>query len=605
MKREKGVFIGIDAGATKTSVAVLDESARNICRFEGPGTNAVADGSGPAARKLASIIGATARGENIRGIAVGLAGGWSPALARDIRKRLTLLTGAGAIMIVNDAAALLPDCGDSGPALVLNVGTGTVVVGGTRGTRPPAVRVDGWGPLAGDAGSGYWIGQRGLEAALAAYDGRAKRTMLERAIFRKLGLERPAEDIRRLYDSPSRSLIASLAPLVVKASRAGDPTARSIMRLAAAALADSVAAGLRKSPAGRIRLLIAGGLAEAAPELLKDIRAMARRRPRRLFLAKGSPSPALACLRLAVQREDGAPPDNALARLYAKAPARGIPELAGKIETGVPLTERANRETALFSRLAVREQLELLNREDLKVAPAVAKVLPQAAKAVRLIEKQLRRGGRLVYVGAGTSGRLGVLDAAEAPPTFGVPPGLVRGIIAGGMKALFRSVEGAEDSREAGRTAMRRIGISHRDAVLGLSASGGAPFVLGALSLARRRKALCLAIVCNLRSPLRRLASISLEPLVGPEAIAGSTRLKAGTAQKMLLNMISTCTMARLGLVRGNRMINLVPSNRKLRARAVGIVARELCITAAAARAKLIENSWNLAETLRSRPNPS
>jgi N-acetylmuramic acid 6-phosphate etherase len=238
--------------------------------------------------------------------------------------------------------------------------------------------------------------------------------------------------------------------------------------------------------------------------------------------------------------------------------------------------------------------VRLMNREDLRVAPAVGMILPAVARAVALIERRLRRGGRLIYVGAGTSGRLGVLDASEAPPTFGVPPSLVRAILAGGRRAVTDSVEGAEDRPDLGAAAMRKIRIGPRDAVVGLSVSGGARFVLGAMATARARRAAAIGITCNPGSRLAKVADVALVPRVGPEVIAGSSRLKAGTAQKMLLNMLSTCVMARLGRIEGNLMNHVAPANAKLKLRAIRTLATLARISETEARRRLIRSGWRM-----------
>ncbi len=206
------------------------------------------------------------------------------------------------------------------------------------------------------------------------------------------------------------------------------------------------------------------------------------------------------------------------------------------------------------------------------MAGAVRKEIPRIAKAVDKIAEALRWGGRLIYVGAGTSGRLGVLDAAECPPTFSVTRGTVTAAIAGGHKALTQAVEGAEDSAESGYRTLRKMRCSSRDVVVGLSASGTTPYVLGALDCARRHRATSVAVTCDPDSLLARSADIAIVPRVGPEVIAGSTRLKAGTAQKLVLNMLSTAAMVRLGYVYDNWMINLARVSRKLERRALTIL---------------------------------
>lgn len=236
------------------------------------------------------------------------------------------------------------------------------------------------------------------------------------------------------------------------------------------------------------------------------------------------------------------------------------------------ITEARNPRTMAIDTLSPLEIVRLINDEDAKVAAAVRRELPQIAQAVEVIVERLRRNGRLLYFGAGTSGRLGVLDASEMPPTFSVPPDLVQGFIAGGDVALRRAIEAAEDDPEAGAQAVREAGVSEADVVVGITASGLAPWVLGVVTEAQRRSAATIALTCNPDSPLARRAGVVIAPVVGPEAIAGSTRMKAGTAQKMVLNMLSTATMIRLGKVYGNLMVDVQPTNAKLRRRAVCIL---------------------------------
>jgi N-acetylmuramic acid 6-phosphate etherase len=206
------------------------------------------------------------------------------------------------------------------------------------------------------------------------------------------------------------------------------------------------------------------------------------------------------------------------------------------------------------------------------VAQAVARELPQIARAVDAIVRGLRRGGRLIYVGAGTSGRLAMLDAAECPPTFGVPRRMVQAVVAGGRRALVRAVEGAEDSETQGARDLRAKRVTANDVVVGLTASGSTPYVLGALGYARRRGAVTVGVTSNRQSPLARVAVITIAPQTGPEVITGSTRMKAGTAQKLALNMLSTAAMVRLGRVYDNWMIDVALTNRKLRQRGLRIL---------------------------------
>lgn len=252
-------------------------------------------------------------------------------------------------------------------------------------------------------------------------------------------------------------------------------------------------------------------------------------------------------------------------------------------ETELPLTEQENPRTRGLSELPTGEIVRLMNEEDARVAEAVRLVLPEVSRVVDEVVERLRAGGRLFYVGTGTSGRLGVLDASECPPTFGVAPELVQGIIAGGYDALYRAVEASEDDREAGARDAETRGVSGSDALIGLAASGRTPYTIGAVEYARRAGAFTSAVTCVPGSPITLAAEVSIVPLVGPEAVAGSTRLKAGTAQKMVLNMISTATFVRLGYVKGNRMTNVSARNSKLRDRSLRILAAETGLDAGAA----------------------
>lgn len=259
-------------------------------------------------------------------------------------------------------------------------------------------------------------------------------------------------------------------------------------------------------------------------------------------------------------------------------------------------TEQANANTRDIDKLPVLEALTLINREDAKVAAAVGAALPDIARAVEMIVAALETGGRLVYVGAGTSGRLGMLDAAECVPTFSASPRLVQGVIAGGAEAMLRSIEGAEDDPAAAADDLRARGVSSADVVCGIAASGRTPYVIGALQFARSIGARSIAIACNRNTPVAALADIAISVDVGPEVIAGSTRLKAGSAQKMILNMLSTASMIGLGKVYDNLMVDVKVTNAKLLTRAIGLVMRLTGLDEAAAR-RLLRSANNEVKT--------
>lgn len=257
------------------------------------------------------------------------------------------------------------------------------------------------------------------------------------------------------------------------------------------------------------------------------------------------------------------------------------------------LTEQPNPASAVIDTLPTEEILRVIHEEDRKVADAVTREIPAIARAVDAIEAAMEKGGRLFYIGAGTSGRLGVLDASECPPTFSVPPSLVQGIIAGGARALSRATETTEDDPAIGARDLKRRRFRAVDVLVGIAASGRTPYVLGAVAEARRLHAVTVGISCTPKSELSRKVSISIELLTGPEIIAGSTRMKAGTATKMVLNMLTTGSFIRRGYVFGNLMVNVQPKNTKLADRARRIVAEASGVSYVRAR-KLLAAAGNV-----------
>jgi N-acetylmuramic acid 6-phosphate etherase len=261
-------------------------------------------------------------------------------------------------------------------------------------------------------------------------------------------------------------------------------------------------------------------------------------------------------------------------------------------------TEQRNPRTRGLDKKSTLKILRAIHGEDSTVARAVARAIPAIARAVDAITLSLKHGGRLIYVGAGTSGRLAALDAAEIPPTFGTPPRMVQAVIAGGRRALTHAVEGAEDNRAQGARDLVAHGLNRNDVVVGITASGSTPYVLGALEFARRRGAITVGVAGNPRTPITRLAAISIVANTGPEAITGSTRMKAGTAQKLVLNMLSTAAMVRMGRVYDNWMIGVALTNRKLQARGLRILAEASGATVAESTRALRQAGHNMGIAL-------
>lgn len=257
-------------------------------------------------------------------------------------------------------------------------------------------------------------------------------------------------------------------------------------------------------------------------------------------------------------------------------------------------TECRNENTMDIDNISTLEMVKKINNEDKKVAEAVELELPKIAKAIDGIVERIHKGGRLIYIGAGTSGRLGILDASECPPTYGVSEELVQGIIAGGKEAIFRAKEGAEDSKELAVEDLKLKHLSENDVVVGLAASGRTPYVIGGLAYANEIGALSISVTCNADSEVSKTAKISIAPVVGPEVITGSTRLKSGTAQKLVLNMLSTGTMIKLGKVYGNLMVDVRATNEKLVERAKKIVCEATGATREEAEKILKETDFNV-----------
>ncbi len=243
-----------------------------------------------------------------------------------------------------------------------------------------------------------------------------------------------------------------------------------------------------------------------------------------------------------------------------------------KVDLSKLVTEARNPNTQNIDKVSTLEMMRLINEEDKKVPQALEEVLPEISEAVDKIAEAMEKGGRLIYIGAGTSGRLGVLDASECPPTYGVSFDLVQGIIAGGTEAMFKAREGAEDSLTLCAEDLKGINFSEKDVLVGLAASGRTPYVIGGLDYANKLGAVTIAVTCNPHSEISKLARISIAPVVGPEVVTGSTRMKAGTAQKLVLNMLSTGAMIKIGKVYGNLMVDVRATNEKLVERAKRIV---------------------------------
>ena len=482
---------------------------------------------------------------------------------------------------------------DRGDGIVVNAGSGSSVTG-RRGER--IERAGGWGHILGDAGGGYFLSIHALRLVLREHDlGRSEMDFTAK-ILRVLSLNN-LDELVRWVQTADKMELAMLATVVFEAATAGDGRMMEIIEEGARVLCEYTEAVASRLHLLAPKVVLIGGLFQRDSIYTHAFRRRLKKNLPDARVTTAERAPELGAAWLAAELGDHVPVREKLAR--------------GEIDSlAAALTEQRNPRSENLEKLSPREVVQLFVDEEKFVQDALSDAAADLTRAIEIVAEALRNGGRLFYVGAGSSGRIGVLDASEIPPTFGAPPDLVQGVIAGGVTALHRSAEAVEDDETAGALAMDRRGVKDRDVVVGITASGRTPFVLGALSRAKSSGAKTILLTCNpavaggaeagqIRSSIPATTInlvISLE--VGPELLTGSTRLKAGTATKVALNIISTGAMVVLGKVRGNLMIDLHTTSTKLRDRAVRVVAELTQSDYDTARQKLEASGWNLREII-------
>ncbi len=540
--------LGIEGGGTKT-IALTSDGRRRVF--------------GPLNLKLATDreILAVLRPFQPERAAICLAGCRTESDRQRLRQLARRVWGAIPVFIGNDLDSGLAAAFGTQPGILVVSGTGSVVVG--RNAAGQTARAGGWGHLLGDHGSGYWIAMTGLRAAIREYDRHGK---FPARLLRRLCLNTPDQLVDWIHNA-GKDEIAGLA---------GEFMEPGLMLQAASFLAQDCYAVARKLGMDKPRVALAGGV-------LRHHRKLAT-------LVANRIRTMLPGAKVTVLRRDTA--EGALILSGGARPPGAPPPTARR---SVPITELRNPRTLDLDRRSISALMDTMLAEESRVIPAIRKSKRAIERCIRAIIAAFRRGGRLFYVGAGTSGRLGVLDASECPPTFSTDPEMVQAIIAGGAPALHRAVEAAEDDPQAGAEAVRHRGVTRKDVVVGIAASGTTPFVLGALDEAKARGAKTFLLSF---SPARRLAHSPILINTGPEVITGSTRLKAGTATKLVLNMLTTISMIRLGKVVSNLMVDVKPTNEKLRARACRIVATLRGCSEEEARQRLARAGWNVKRAL-------
>jgi N-acetylmuramic acid 6-phosphate etherase len=464
-----------------------------------------------------------------------------------------------------------------GDGIVVNAGSGSSVTGRRDGRLEKA---GGWGHILGDAGGAYFLVVQALRLILREYDLHRGEGEFTACVLRALSLNN-LDELVRWAQTADKMEIALLAPTVFEAAGAGDARVMEILEEGARVLTEYTEAVATRLHLLAPKVMLLGGLFQRDSLYAHAFRRRLKKNLPDARVATAERAPEMGAAWLVSEMHDLPP--------VRIDPARDkIEDLAAS------LTEQRNPRSQDLEKLTVAQLVELFVDEESTVQQALRSSAAQLTGAIEKVAGSMREGGRLFYVGAGSSGRIGVLDASEIPPTFGAAPDLVQGIVAGGMTALFRSVEGAEDDSGAGAIALVERGLKPNDVVIGITASGRTPFVLGALKRAKEIGAGTILLTCNSGGSPALETDLLIALPVGPEILTGSTRLKAGTATKIALNIISTGAMVALGKVRGNLMIDLHTSNAKLRDRAVRVVAELTGIGHESARERLEASDWNL-----------
>ena len=505
-------------------------------------------------------------------------------ICRDIWPNAKIVTGS-------DRDSGLAAALDNGDGIVVNAGSGSSVTG-RRGDR--IERAGGWGHILGDTGGGFFLSIEALRLILREYDLRRGEMQFTAKILHALSLNN-LDELVRWAQTADKMEIAMLAPVIFGAAAGGDARVNEIVEEGARVLCEYTEAVACRLHLLAPKVALMGGLFYRDSIYTHAFRRRLKRNLPDARVTTAERPPELGAAWLAAETRDPV-------TLRPKLSEKEIDHLAAA------LTEQRNPRSENLEKMSVRELVELFVEEERFVEDALRAATADLAKAIEIVTGSLRNGGRLFYVGTGSSGRIGVLDASEIPPTFGASPDLVQGVIAGGVTALYRSVEGAEDEESAGVLAMRERGIRNSDIVIGITASGRTPFVLGALAGAKSLGAKTILLTCNphcSHGPVAgprdgpqghgySSADLVIALAVGPEVLTGSTRLKAGTATKVALNIVSTGAMVALGKVRGNLMIDLHTTNAKLRDRAVRVVADLAQCDYDSALRQLEAADWNL-----------
>ncbi len=591
------ITLGIEAGGTRTTVLLVDAADQHLLAFD----------TGPAVLPLMSDRELLWHLRDIAArlpfspssIGIGMAGARTEADKDRLRRVASRIWPEVPFIATNDldtALAAAPLRKTPTPRVLVLSGTGSCCFGRTPDGH--TAKVGGRGHVIGDRASACDIGLRALRAVIADLDHHGKMGALGVAILNSLTFNEPEQLIPWSVNA-GKTEIASLAVTVFTVAAKGDKLAKSLLSDSAAMLAEDACVCARQllgSDHGEIEFVLNGGVILKNPSFQRDV----ARRIRKVWpgaritpLTQPSVWGAIALARSVLEPTTSKPRKTASEFVLP-------PEIADLAVLAKSPTEMRNPRSLKLDEMSLSKGIDLMLSEDAALTQAIRAEKKNIAQVIHQVVRAFQTGGRLFYVGAGTSGRLGVLDASEIPPTFRAPREQVQGIIAGGRQALWSAVEGAEDDVQAGVLAVKNRRISKRDVVIGIAASGRTPFVWGALREAKKRGAFTVLLCFNpaMRQAVQRVRDVSWKPAVmitpnaGPEVLTGSTRLKSGTATKLILNMITTLAMTKVGKVVSNLMVDLNPSNIKLRDRAVRIVSELTGSSREEARAALYASGW-------------
>lgn len=600
-------LLGIEAGGTRTSILMVDSSGQTLASFQ----------TGPAVLPLMSDRElqwhlrdiANRLPQTPSAIGIGMAGARTETDQDRLHRAASRVWPAVPCIATNDletALAAAPAARQPLPRILVLSGTGSCCFGRTQDGR--TAKVGGRGHVIGDRASACDIGLRALRAVIADLDHRGHMGPLGVAILNALMFTGP-EQLIPWSVAAVKTEIAALTVTVFATAAKGDRLAKSLLAEAAAMLAEDATACAQQLVENRspVEFILNGGVILKNPVFQRDVARQLRKNwpgARVTALTEPSVCGAVALAKMAAAKAPAVASIRNSSATNLELPA----EIADLAILAQSPTEKRNPRSLKLDRMSIPQGIELMLTEDATLTQAIRHEKKAIAQVIDRVVRAFQSGGRLFYAGAGTSGRLGVLDASEIPPTFRAPREQVQGIIAGGRQALWSAVEGAEDDVQDGVHSIRHRAVNSRDIVIGIAASGRTPFVWGALKEAKARGAFTVLLCFNpaMRQAVKRLQdpswkpAVMITPNVGPELLTGSTRLKSGTATKLILNMITTLAMTKVGKVISNLMVDVNPSNVKLRDRALRILSELTGCTRDEAKAALTQSGWSVQKAYNS-----